>query len=92
MFWDQGTDSWTFVAHDLPELRSGRTYQLWLIDASEQRISAGTFAPRPDGRAIVQAQYRLPPDALAMVAVTEEPEGGVAQPTGEIVIAGRAGR
>lgn len=92
MFWDQATDTWTFVAHDLPALRAGRTYQLWLIDATQQRISAGTFAPQPNGRAFVQATYRLPPDSLAMIAVTEEPEGGVPQPTGEIVIAGNATR
>jgi anti-sigma-K factor RskA len=92
MFWDQATDTWTFVAHDLPSLRAGRTYQLWLIDAAQQRISAGTFAPQPNGRAFVKATYRLPPDSLAMVAVTEEPEGGVPQPTGEIVLAGAASR
>jgi hypothetical protein len=92
MFWDQATDTWTFVAHDLPSLRVGRTYQLWLIDAAQQRISAGTFAPQPNGRAFVKATYRLPPDSLAMIAVTEEPEGGVPQPTGAIVLAGAASR
>jgi anti-sigma-K factor RskA len=92
MFWDQASDSWTFIAHDLPPLPAGRTYQLWLIDAGQQKISAGTFAPESNGNALVRAQYRLSPDSLAVVAVTEEPEGGVPQPTGSIVLAGSAGR
>ncbi len=90
MFWDQASDAWTFVAHDLPPLPAGRTYQLWLIDAAEQRISAGTFAPGSNGDALVRAQYRLSPDSLRMVAVTEEPEGGVPQPTGSPVLTGSA--
>jgi anti-sigma-K factor RskA len=92
MFWDQARDRWTFIAHDLPAARAGRTYQLWLITPSDQKISAGTFTPRSDGRALVRATYALPRDSLAAVAVTEEPSGGVEQPTGEIVVAGRTER
>jgi anti-sigma-K factor RskA len=62
---------------------------LWLITRDGQRISAGTFAPDQAGNAVVSAQYPLAPDALQTIAVTEEPAGGVPQPTGEIVIAGQ---
>ena len=89
MFWAQSTNTWTMFAHNLPALASGRTYQLWLITRDNQRISAGTFAPTPSGDAVVSAQYPLPADALQMIAVTEEPAGGVPQPTGEVVIAGQ---
>lgn len=92
MFWDQARDRWTFIAHDLPAASAGRTYQLWLITPGDRKISAGIFSPRSDGRALVRATYALPRDSLAAVAVTEEPSGGVAEPTGEIVVAGRAGR
>lgn len=89
MFWAQATNTWTMFAHALPAPPSGRTYQLWLITRTGQRISAGTFAPDPGGDAVVSAQYPLAPDALQMIAVTEEPAGGVPQPTGEVLIAGQ---
>ena len=80
MFWDQSVDAWTFVAHNLPALKAGRTYQLWLV-TSKAKISAGTFAPNAKGDAVVRATYPLPKDALAAVAVTDEPEAGSLQPT-----------
>ena len=89
MFWAQSTNTWTMFAHNLPAPASGRTYQLWLITRDGQKISAGTFAPSPTGDAVVSAQYPLASDALSAIAVTEEPAGGVPQPTGEIVIAGQ---
>lgn len=89
MFWAQSTNTWTMFAHNLPTPAAGRTYQLWLITRDGQRISAGTFAPNPAGSAVVSAQYPLASDALQAIAVTEEPAGGVPQPTGDIVIAGQ---
>ena len=80
MFWDQSVNAWTFVAHNLPKPKAGRTYQLWLVTAS-QKISAGTFAPGANGEAVVRATYALARDSLAAVAVTDEPEAGSAQPT-----------
>lgn len=88
MFWDQATDQWTFVAHNLPAPPPGRTYQLWLVTPTA-RISAGTFTPS-DGQAVVRARYALARDSLQAVAVTAEPAGGVPQPTGPVVIVGTA--
>jgi anti-sigma-K factor RskA len=88
MFWDQATDRWTFVAHNLPAPPAGRTYQLWLVTPTS-KISAGTFTPRA-GQAVVRATYALARDSLQAVAVTEEPAGGVPQPTGPMVIVGAA--
>ncbi len=89
MFWAQSTNTWTMFAHNMPAPSSGRTYQLWLITRDGQRISAGTFAPDPSGNAVVSAQYAMAPDSLQAIAVTEEPAGGMPQPTGGIVIAGQ---
>lgn len=86
MFWDRATNRWTFVAHDMPALPGGKTYQLWLVTASA-KISAGTFEPR-NGDAVVRATHALPADSLKTIAVTEEPAGGVPQPTGRMVLAG----
>jgi len=90
MFWDKARDRWTFVAHDLPALPAGRTYQLWLVTPT-QKISAGTFAVGANGDAFVEATYPLDQNALQAVAVTEEPAGGVPQPTGTPVIVGAVG-
>ena len=91
MFWDHATNKWTLVARDLPLPAAGRTYQLWLV-TPKAKISAGTFSPRPDGAAEVQATYALAPDSLTAIAVTDEPAGGVPQPTGALVISATANR
>ncbi len=90
MFWDKATNRWTFIAHNMPALAAGRTYQLWLVTAG-QKISAGTFSVTAAGDALVQATYALDANALKAVAVTEEPAGGVPQPTGAMVVVGTAG-
>jgi anti-sigma-K factor RskA len=87
MFWDRAHNTWTLVAHNMPELKPGRTYQLWLVTA-DQKISAGTFEPR-DGDAMMRATYALA-DPLMALAVTEEPAGGMPQPTGAMVMVANA--
>jgi hypothetical protein len=84
MFWDKAHNIWTLVAHDMPELRPGRTYQLWLMTPT-RKISAGTFEPR-GGDVMMRAVYPLPENQLRMLAVTEEPAGGMPQPTGPVVM------
>jgi anti-sigma-K factor RskA len=90
MFWDKTKNTWTFVAHDMPSLKPGRTYQLWLVTAAGAKISAGTFDPQA-GEAVVRATYALAADSLAAVAVTEEVAGGAPQPTTTPIIAVSAG-
>jgi len=87
MFWDTARNTWILAAHNMPELRAGRTYQLWLVTKTA-KISAGTFSPT-NGEAIVRATYPLARDSLEAIAVTEEPAGGVPQPTGVPIIAGK---
>jgi hypothetical protein len=90
MFWDQPTDQWTFVAHNLPRTAPNRTYQLWLITRAQRKISAGVFATNGSGDALVIAHYALARDALAAIAVTDEPAGGSPQPTSTPVLLGAA--
>jgi hypothetical protein len=87
MFWDTSRNTWTLAAHNMPALKAGRTYQLWLVTKTA-KISAGVFAPT-NGEAVVRATYPLSRDSLEAIAVTEEPAGGVPQPTGALVIAGK---
>ena len=88
IFWDRSRNGWTLVAHDLPAPQPGRTYQLWLVTPTS-KISAGTFTPI-NGEAMVRATYALARDSLRAVAVTDEPAGGVPQPTGQMVVVGSA--
>ncbi|HZS60808.1 MAG TPA: anti-sigma factor [Gemmatimonadaceae bacterium] len=90
MFWDKTNNTWSFYAHRMPPVPAGKTYQIWLLTPTE-KISAGTFTPAPDSSVEVHATYALPHDALRGVAVSEEPAGGVPQPTGRIVILGSPG-
>lgn len=90
MFWNPRLDAWTFIAYELPAPAAGRAYQLWLITPGDRKISAGVFTPSREGNAVATATYALAADSLAAVAVTEEPAGGVAAPTGEIVLLGAA--
>ena len=88
MFWDTTRNTWTLVAHNMPALKAGRTYQLWLVTKTA-KISAGTFEAS-NGDAVVRATYPLARDSLQAIAITEEPAGGVPQPTGAMIVAGEA--
>ncbi|MCC7054964.1 MAG: anti-sigma factor [Gemmatimonadaceae bacterium] len=88
MFWDRIENRWTLVTHDLPKASEGHVYQLWLVTAKSEKISAGTFNTDASGNTVFQATYALAGPDLAAIAITEEPEGGSPQPTGGILIAG----
>ena len=74
------------VTGDLPALPEDRVYQLRTITGGVPR-SAGVFRPGDGGAALhrIEGLPEEPPDAWA---VTVEPEGGVPQPTGEMVLLG----
>ncbi len=73
--------------YNLPPLPSGSTYQLWLI-VDGVPVSAGVFGVAPDGTARLDGE-RIPAfEGAVTVAVTVEPEGGVPQPTGPMVLLG----
>jgi len=72
------------VADQLPTLPPGRTYQVWLIGGSSAGpVSAGLIEGQPSGRGMLIVP---PPEGVSgdtvTVAVTDEPAGGVAAPTG----------
>ncbi|MEP6491502.1 MAG: anti-sigma factor [bacterium] len=90
MFWDKAHNTWTLIAHNMPELKPGRTYQLWLVTRTA-KISAGTFDSQ-GGDAVVRATYALEPSNLAALAITEEPTGGMPQPTSDPIVAVRTGK
>lgn len=84
MFWDRPHNSWTMFARNMPTLKAGRTYQLWIVTA-KATVSGGTFEA-VNGVGVMRASFAVSPDNLRAIAVTEEPAGGVSQPTGETII------
>ncbi|MGA8987264.1 anti-sigma factor [Aeromicrobium sp.] len=66
------------VANDLPKLKKGSVYQVWMIEGLSAR-SQGTFAT--DGTMIMHDLKRAD-----HVAVTVEPRGGSKEPTSAAVI------
>jgi anti-sigma-K factor RskA len=76
------------LVHDLPPPPPGRTYQLWTIEGGVP-ASAGTFATSDAGvaRHATATPARL--GSTIVLAVTVEPEGGLPQPSGPIVMAQR---
>jgi anti-sigma-K factor RskA len=87
LLWDTRRGEWTVLTHDLPPLPPGKAYQLWFL-ASGPPIPSGTFRP-DDGRGVIQAKLPAGRTDIAGAAVSVEPEGGVPQPTGNIVLAGK---
>jgi Anti-sigma-K factor rskA len=81
-----------FTASNLPPLPAGRTYQLWVLTAQTPPISNGWLI-RPDASGRVTAVFDTPVDLPrpTAMAVTIEPAAGVAAPTGDMYLVGRAG-
>jgi len=89
MFWNPARRRYTFFAYNLPQVRPGREYQLWLITPAGP-VAAPTFRPGRNGAGSVEGAYDLPNEQIRAVAVTEEPAGGLPKPTGEVLIVGNA--
>lgn len=76
-----------FYARNLPALQPDRTYQLWWIEDGKP-VSAGTFDVDEAGTGSVRVERLAPSGVIQAWAVTVEPEGGVPQPTGAMVLKG----
>lgn len=74
------------VSH-LPPAPTGHLYEMWLLPAHGNPVPAGLFQTSAAGEAV----HAQPGDLhdIAGVAVSLEPAGGSAQPTGTIVLAAK---
>lgn len=88
--WNQAVAKGIFYADSLPPLSSGKSYQLWVI-GNKGPVSAGVFDPDQRG-AVVLTITRIagPAEGSLQFAVTIEPRGGLPQPTGAMILAGKA--
>lgn len=73
------SDRAALVGSNLAHAPAGQQYEVWIVRAGEPR-RAGLFSGGP-GRVAVALTRALPPGAT--VAVTLEPRGGVAAPSGQ---------
>jgi len=71
-------DDAALVADDLPDPGADRAYQLWYIRGTDNPVPANVFRPDDDGETLVLVEDFEPG---AVMAITEEPEGGSEQPT-----------
>ncbi len=91
LFSDASNRTWhVFMTHMKPSA-SGRTYELWFITADQKKVPAGTFDVGSDGGAFLDVAVPKDLGTVALAAVTEEPAGGVPQPTGAIQLVGKLG-
>ena len=87
VFWSEKAKTGVILASNLARLPADKQYELWVF-AQGKPIAAGVFDADTSGRALVESK-NLPSIAAAQnFAVTVEPRGGVAQPTGPIVLVG----
>jgi anti-sigma-K factor RskA len=77
-----------FFASNLPPLDEGKSYQLWYVPTEGAPSSAGVFAPDARGNATMMMASAAMSGNPKAFAVTIEPEGGVAAPSGPEVLAG----
>ena len=69
-----------FLAANLPELQSGKTYEMWMVPKTGNPVPAGFFKPQEDGSALHLRPGPLAAIPWAAVAVSVEPETGSPQP------------
>ena len=91
IFWDESRGTWQVFFSKMKPTVPGRTYQLWFITPDQAKVSAGIFAVDEAGNASIDVPVPKDLGAIALAAVTEEPEGGVPQPTGAIQLVGKLG-
>ncbi len=86
VFWSARARRGVLVADSLAPLPTDRQYELWVF-LDGKPVNAGVFDVDAQGRAIFESTDF--PEAQAQnFAVTIEPRGGVAAPTGAVVLVG----
>ena len=80
---DEDRNAVAMFAWNLPQLPANQTYQAWLIDSQEERVSLGVF--RPDPSLPFTSYSTILPNSISDfigIGVTVEPSGGSSHPTG----------
>lgn len=87
LFWRRDQQTWLVHVFDMPRLPANRVYQLWYVTA-DAKISAGVFEVDEEGHGVKVLHVPAGAREAIAAAISVEPTGGSAQPTGPIVIVG----
>jgi len=87
VFWSEKAKRGILVAGNLAALPADKQYELWVFDQGKP-VAAGVFDADAQGRAFHESPGLAAIAAAQNFAVTVEPRGGVAAPTGPVVLAG----
>ena len=89
IIWNQKSGHWELLTCGMAFPATGKTYELWIVTQSGQKIPACTFDVDASGEAtkLVTVPHDIGP--MAMAAVTDEPTGGMPQPTGHFQFTGK---
>lgn len=89
ILWDKDTNHWHVWVFDMQPPPPGREYELWFITPDQRKIAGGTFKVDASGNGTLT--WPVPPNIgpIALAAITDEPLGGVQNPTGAIHLSGK---
>jgi anti-sigma-K factor RskA len=85
--WNPGTREAVLLAAGLQPAPEGKVYEAWVI-AGGAPVPAGTFQVDASGNAVLRLPTVDETSVVKTFAVTIEPAGGTAAPTGPMVLAG----
>jgi anti-sigma-K factor RskA len=85
--WNPGTREAVLLVAGLAPAPPGKVYEAWVI-ASGAPVPAGTFQVDAAGKAVLRLPAVDETSRVQTFAVTIEPDGGTAAPTGTMVLAG----
>lgn len=69
------------MAHNVPQLPSTMTLQLWAVSKQGKPMSLGMFRPDQSGEAMMVMPSSADMSQIAALAISEEPSGGSLEPT-----------
>lgn len=87
IFWDKDRHIWHVQVFDLAPLPPQKAYELWIITPA-RKLPSVTFSVNSAGDAAFTAPVPAN-EQIAAAAITDEPAGGVASPTGKIQLLGK---
>lgn len=84
---DRDRNGAALIVWNLPQLEDTQTYQVWLIEANDDRVSGGVFRPQADLPYTTQPVFANQDlSNFVGIGVTVEPAGGSDRPTGPRVL------
>jgi anti-sigma-K factor RskA len=89
VIWDHDRNMWHVTVFNMTPPPPGKTYELWFIKPDQTKVAAGTFDVDAKGGASMMIPVPKDIGPIAVAAVTDEPIGGLPQPSGKAQLAGK---